>query len=67
MEAKKGLSQKELFQALDNHLIVHKNLVLFLQKNNKTKVAIKMLMLFMLTLLKMSHIQLIIYQAPDSQ
>ena len=67
MEAKKGLSQKELFQALNNHLIVHKNRVLFLQKDNKTKAAIKMLMLFMLILLKMSHIQLIIYQAPDSQ
>jgi hypothetical protein len=65
--AKKELSQKDLIQALDNHLIVHKNQVLFLQKDNKTRVFIKILMLFMLTLLKMSHIQLIIYLALNNQ
>jgi len=65
--AKKELSQKDLIQALDNHLIVQKNQVLFLQKDNKTRVFIKILMLFMLTLLKMSHIQLIIYLALNNQ
>ncbi len=67
MVAKKELSQKDLIQALDNHLIVQKNQVLFLQKDNKTRVFIKILMLFMLTLLKMSHIQLIIYLALNNQ
>lgn len=44
MEVKKGLYQKELFQVLSNHWIAHKNQVLFLQKDNKTKVVTKILM-----------------------